>query len=305
MTLPPLQAQRYGSLSKMLSGADLFRRCEAPPRLSTDFFFPDSAGDFCGMLSLEDIQRDFFDTNILSTWQAQGHARIWVTVPGQQEPGRHELQVWSQISDKSELLLQLIVWLEYVCIERFEMAFPAFCVEHLRLQNPLSLPHPNHKLPGQDFAPSGTLRKVFALLQHWASRCGAQLITEIPQYFHTAYIFHPYFHYVDLPMAAIFHQIQTDLLPPNPTPNDIARLSMAFESGLVMHNDTPYLWPTELQAHGLSCDLAKNLAVHPSHDLDGHFSISNPPCLIECPTPETAPPAPDPAAPDDKSARMS
>lgn len=172
-------------------------------------------------------------------------------------PHRFDLEVWTRVEEHAELLLQLTIWLEYTHIDRLNASFPSFSVEHLRLQAP-GRPSLRQLMPGQDFASSGMLRRIFAVLQKWACELGAQIMTEIPEYFHTAYIFSEYFTFADCEMEILFRKMKHDLFLQE---TSLAQISSAFENGRVVFNNKVWLWPTEMQVFALSHELADELAV--------------------------------------------
>ena len=96
--------------------------------------------------------------------------------------------------------------------------------------------------------------------------------TEIPQYFHTAYLFSPFFEYIDPEMAALFRAMKQDLLPAQPTKEDITRLSFEFENGRITRNGELYLWPTEMQGFALSHEVAAQIRLSDNRRDSGVFS---------------------------------
>ena len=251
--------RRYVDLSAMLSGVDLYQT--KPLGCSEDFYDPEAIagtpdGRFCGRWTVDETAQMLSDTGCLARWQSYGFSKIWVELPNN-TPNRHTLEVWTQTDTGSELLLQLVVWLDYIRIYRLRAAYPAFCVEHLRLQRPGIAPGPN-SLPGQGFASSGLLRNVFGMIKNMACALGAALITEIPEYFHTAYLFSEFFVFADAEMERIFRAAKRDLMAHGAKLGDVSR---AFETGNVIWKGQPYLWPTEFQVCALSHELAHQLAI--------------------------------------------
>lgn len=269
--IPDCYARRYQALSNMLSGVNLIPKQQKPENSIGDFFPNAKPHAFCHRWNATEIADTFAQTGCLAHWQKQGFTQIWIELENDIDPERHTLHVWTNLDDRSELLMQLVVWLEYLNIERINASYPAFCVEHLRLQTPnATFIHP--KLPGQDFAPSGILRRIFGILKSWAATLGAEIITEIPEYFHTAAIFSPYFTFIDTEMEALFRAIRRDLIP-QITPQTLAQISHAFEQNRIRQNDTPILWPTEMQAYPLSHDLAQKLHIPPQIIAQDRFSL--------------------------------
>lgn len=266
--------RRYQALSQMLSGVTLIQAQNRPVSCSGEFFIDLTASPndlFCSRWSVQDIADAFLDSGCFEHWKSRGFSRIWVELPPHSDAHRYELNVWTQTGEQSELLMQLVIWLEYIEIERLQATFPAFCVEHLRLQ----LPHTAFSkppLPGQDFASSGMLRRIFGLLKNWACQLGAEIITEIPEYFHTACIFSEFFTFIDPEMEALFRAMKRDLLAKNAMLSDV---SSAFEKGFVQFEGKQWLWPTEMQAFGLSHDLNDKLHISPDFSGISHFSISH------------------------------
>lgn len=252
---------RYGALSEMLSGVRLYP-AEYPPKNACSRFFVDltqpCSNLFCNKWSIQDIADTFLSTGCFEHWKNLGYSKIWIELSPVQTFQRYELNVWTQIDKHSELLMQLVVWLEYVNIERLNAYFPAFCVEHLRLQRPCS-EFTEQKLPGQDFPSSGMLRRMFGILKKWACEIGAEIITEIPEYFHTAYLFSEYFTFIDPEMETLFQAMKRDLMREN---TNLADVSFAFENEKVVYQNDKWLWPTEMQAFGLSHELNQKLKVN-------------------------------------------
>lgn len=227
-----------------------------------------SHGLFCDRWTANDILNILQETNALNAWKNLGFRQICLEIEPQIYPNRHALNLWTIDDDKAELLMQIVVWLEYIKIDNIDAILPAFCVEHLRLQAPNIIPQ-NHLLPGQDFASTGMLRRIFGIIRHWATCTGAALITEIPEYFHTAYIFSRYFSYIDNEMQRTFLAMIRSLLPTSPSHDDITRISYAFEAQKIQKNNTTYLWPTEMQAyimnHELSAIMKRDLSPSDEH----------------------------------------
>ncbi|MBQ9396294.1 MAG: hypothetical protein IJU23_12385 [Proteobacteria bacterium] len=251
--------RRYHDLSRMLSGVVLIPFSDTPDDAADRFFIRDidGAGLFCHKWSVQNIADTFLEAGCFRHWQDIGFSKLWIELPEPVCPERFDLEVWTNLGEHSELLMQLTVWLEYTHIDRLNASFPSFSVEHLRLQAP-GLPVTRRLLPGQEFASSGMLRRMFGILQKWACELGAQLITEIPEYFHTAYIFGEYFTFADQEMELLFRKMKHDLLTDR---RALAEVSSAFEEGRIVFQDKTWLWPTEMQAFALSHELAHRLAV--------------------------------------------
>ena len=263
--------RRYVDLSAMLSGVSLHP--DKPAECHEDFYDPQIAagtpnGAFCGRWTTEDIAQMLSDIGCLQRWQSYGFSKIWIEFSSG-IPRRHTLEVWTQTGETSELLMQLVVWLDYLTIDRLQAAYPVFHVEHLRLQRPGMSPGAD-SLPGQDFASSGLLRQVFGIVKKMACALGASLISEIPQYFHTAYIFSEFFVYADSEMEMIFRAAKRDLMTGNTRLCDVSR---AFERGQVLWKGQTYLWPTEVQVCALSHELARSLAVPADQIVTEPFKI--------------------------------
>lgn len=262
--IPDTPRRRYGALSDMLSGVRLIERRQPA--------VPSTAGNcnrFCDRWSADDIAQTLVETGAVAHWKRQGFHDIIVDIAPTMGHARHAFDVWTTCENRSrELLVQVVVWLEDTYIDEFDVAIPTFCVEHLRLQTPNI--NPSHELlPGQDFPASGQLRRIFGILQHWAICLQARAMTEIPEFFHTAYIFSRYFTYADSGMESTFRAMCRDLLPPansSATRSDaeslqaaVARVSRAFEDGHIALAGAPYYWPTELQIYPLDAELARLL----------------------------------------------
>lgn len=245
---------RYSAFSNFLSGVSLFPRTH-PPQNRVHDFFDLKHGLFCGVADETDLTQLLQDTGMLQAWKKQGHEKIWLTFQNDAEDC-HVLSVWTEYQAQAELLMHAILWLEYLQIDRLDMIVPSLCVEHLRLQNPrASFSHPHQPMPGQTFPSSGLFRNAFAIAQNIATRTGALCLTEVPQFFHTAWLFSPPFQYIDPRTAAIYEKTKKDLLPPVPTFSDVLRVSRAFEAHRVFCNHNVWYWPTELQAMPLDHQL--------------------------------------------------
>lgn len=259
---------RYHELSEMLSGVKLYER--RPQNCIGDFYDFTRDERFCGRWSPEEISQLLADTGCIAHWDSLGFSDLRIEI-GHDFNNQYELSVWTRFADCDERLLYLIVWLEYIEIERLSVRYPTFCVEHLRLQLP-GKAFDQTPMPGQDYASSGLLRRVFGMIKLWATQTGAALITEIPQYFHTAYLFSPFFEYIDPEMAALFRAMKQDLLPAQPTKEDITRLSFEFENGRITRNGELYLWPTEMQGFALSHEVAAQIRLSDNRRDSGVFS---------------------------------
>ncbi len=252
---------RYTSFSNFLSGVSLFDRDQRPRNAANDFFDLNPTL-FLGILDEKQLIGLLHELGFIETWREQGHSKISLSIE-QPSPHCFMLSVFTELNDAREILLHAIIWLEYTQIDALSASFPSICVEHLRLQNPRH--NTTALLPGQDFAPSGLFRRAFGLARYFALKTGAQLITEVPQYFHTAWIFSSHFSYIDPEMDAIYRNIKADLLPPNPTFCDAAAISRAFESDRVYCDQQIYRWPNELQAHAMSSEIHWNRSLESSN----------------------------------------
>lgn len=265
-TIPPIPdspRRRYGALSDMLSGVQLI---ESPPEPPSKQLLH-SSPLFCNRWTADDIAQTLFETGTVDHWKKQGFRDLLVEVTPSDIPSRHAFNVWTTIDNAvRELLAQVVVWIEKTHLDDFNLTIPTFCVEHLRLQNPNITPSKD-LLPGQDFHSSGQLHRIFGILRYWATCTGARAITEIPEYFHTAYIFSRHFTYADKAMESTFRAMCRDLLPPldGEIPAEgslrtaVARVSHAFEDGRVRRNGSAYYWPTELQIYALDRELEYRL----------------------------------------------
>ena len=258
--------QRYGALSQMLSGVSLYPN--KPNNASDTFFDIPEANLFCGKWSPNEIANVLADTGCFAHWHKHAYSNIWIETSNRIAANRYELEVWTQIEEKTELLMLLVVWLDYIEIERLKQTLPQFHIEHLLLQLPQTKPV-DGLWPGQDFPSSGALRRIFGVLKYWASALGASLITGIPAYFHTAYLFSEFFEFIDPEMEGLFRGIVRDF---HVTPSNMGDITRAFESENILYNGKKWLWPTEMQAYSLSHALTE--ALHVSNEpCEGHFSI--------------------------------
>ncbi len=252
--------RRYGPLSDMLSGVRLL-----PPKDGQNSVNPGNHR-FCNIWSANDVSRIFLETGALHHWKDQGFRDLIVDIPPQNHPARHALEIWTAFDGVRELLMQAVVWLDLTHIEEFDCVIPCFCVEHLRLQTPAAQ-RSRDLLPGQDFPSSGQLRRIFGILRYCAISCGSAAMTEIPEYFHTAYIFSRFFSYIDRPMEATFGAMRRDLIDAADLRRaslheTVARVSRAFEEEKILCNGSIYRWPTELQIYPLDPDLACKFRRH-------------------------------------------
>ena len=262
---------RYPAFSNFLSGVSLTPRATPPAdRVSSFFDLKDEL--FCGVADENKLTELLQDTGMFEAWKAQGHLKIWLTHHAN-AADCHELSVWTEYRDQAELLMYAILWLEYIHIDAQNITVPSVCVEHLRLQNPRGSFSAQHiAMPGQDYPSSGLFQNAFAVAKNIAMRTGALCLTEVPQFFHTAWIFSPHFRYVDPETAAVFEKTKHDLLPASPTFSDVIRVSKAFEEHRVFCNHTLWYWPTELQA----CPLDHQLSFETSFELkDKSFVIAD------------------------------
>ena len=268
MTRIETPQSRYNALSDLLSGVNIYH--DRPNHCVGDFYKSDGGDLFCGRWNPDEISSLLADTGCIAHWESKGFADLRIEI-GHDFDNQYELSVWTRFGDCDDRLLYLIVWLEYIEIERLSASFPAFCVEHLRLQLP-GKAFTQKPMPGQDYASSGLLRRVFGMIKLWATQTGAALITEIPQYFHTAYVFSAFFDYIDPEMADIFCAMKRDLLPKQPTKEDVTQLSFDFENEKIYRNGKLYLWPTEMQGFALSHELAAQIRPSAQRSDGGTFT---------------------------------
>lgn len=241
--------RRYGPhspLNQWLSGVQLIERTPHPP--TTHLFYPyTDASRFCGFLDINDICQTFADSGCFEHWKKQNYNPVEIHIPPPRFPNRYELSVWTVVNNQYELLMQLVVWLEYIQFKHQNIILPAFNVEHLRLQSP-GQPFVHPRMPGQDFASSGLLRRIFSIIGRWSIQTGASLIANIPEFFHTAYIFSEYFTFADAEMEYLFQTMKRDLITHH-SHDGITEISNAFEQGNILYNKKIYYWPTELQIY--------------------------------------------------------
>ena len=241
---------RYTNLSDLLSSVTLHPLDKRPDNCVGDFFKVVSSDLLCGYFRQEEIATDLAETGCIQHWHQQGYHSIRLMM-NRDELYRYQLSVMTEVNGEDALLFDLVVWMEYIEIEYKKCSYPSFYIEHLRLQQP-GKDCGEIRMPGQIWASSHLLRKMFHIISHWAARTGATVITEIPEYFHTAYIFSQYFKYIDPEMESIYRDFVRDLLPENPSKKDISIVSQNFEDGLIYRNGMKYLWPTEMQYYVLS-----------------------------------------------------
>ena len=260
---------RYLELNHLLSGVTLYPYGQRPKCCEGDFFANTDPQGFCGFFSMGEIARTLGETGCLTHWKSQGYEDVQLSVSREGE-GCHHLGVFTRVGGQLEWLLHLEVWLEYVEIARPGVAYPAFCVDRLLLQRPGV--KPEYDMPGQAWASSGLLRRFFGVIGHWAARTGARIVTEIPEFFHTAYIFSRHFSYIDWEMEGIFRKVCRDLLV-DKTPAGVSALSRDFENKHVTRNGGLYEWPTEMQVMALEHGLAEKLRVPGEVLDDGEYLV--------------------------------
>ena len=237
---------RYQTLSPLLSGVTLYGYNHFSEDITRcAFSLPWETGLFLGHWDLDTLFQDLNDFGFLQKWKSQGHEKIWLEIAPETEKGLSELSVWTEYDAHSELLMHLIVWLEFTRISATGDVYSSLSVEHLRLQNPSS--DNMALLPGQDFPPSGLMFNAFHFIRHLASVLGTEIITEIPEYFHTACLFQKCFTYIDPKMQALFEEFQKQYLDDQKSMNDIRKISKDFEEGKIIRDGKPYYWPTEMQ----------------------------------------------------------
>lgn len=240
---------RYRDLSDLLSSVNLYPFDKRPANCVGDFFEGFSPDLFCGYFSQKEIATELAETGCIQHWHDQGYHSIRSKFT-HDEFYRYQLSVLTKVNGEDALLFDLVVWMEYTEIEYKNCSYPSFCIEHLLLQQP-GKSCDDIKLPGQIWASSHLLRKMFHIISHWAARTGALIMTEIPEFFHTAYIFSQYFKYIDPEMESIYNEFITNFLPENPSKTDISLLSKKFEKGMIYRDGMKYLWPTEMQYYEL------------------------------------------------------
>ncbi len=117
-------------------------------------------------------------------------------------------------------------------------------IDWLLLQDPLrKFSDRKIPLPGQKFAGLGIGWKVMVILKLMGRRIGVQGLANSPQYYHTARIFHRYFHFPSPEDEGCLLAIDRDTYPYN-----IIEVSWAFEHGLV--KETGSKNPQDCKWHG-------------------------------------------------------
>lgn len=244
---------RYTAFSNFLSGVTLYARLSEPRDRASSFF--DLRSDcFAGVYTESGLTELLGDVGLLPAWREQGHKKIWLKTTSPYEDC-HILSVFSEVNGVAELLLHAVVWLEYAHFDSVGLTLPTLCVEHLRLQNPRAH-FDRQALPGQDFPSSGLYYQTQAIARHVGLKTGALCVTEVPQYFHTAYLFSKKFIFVDNEMCGIFNKVCKDLLPERHSFFEVAQVSRAFEENRVRSDGEPWSWTTEMQAMSLDKDVS-------------------------------------------------
>ncbi len=257
---------------------------------SEDNHSPEKALSFSSLKTPELFLGFYTHQGLLKAFNQYGLSRI-LTHKGYPSPyitfnilegNRERLRVYPSKTDCNEPLVDIVVKIDHNPSWNSDklnlpvLTSPCLYVEWLCLQDPkrsyrdLEIP-----LPGQKFPGLGIGWKVMIIIKLLARRIGAAAIYNMPEYYHTARLYHRFFRYADPNLEGRLQAIDRDTFPLH-----VVDTSWAFIHGLVHQNNRPAEWlpgpqilplNTQLQAYFKSeyyCKHARNEMISSRFSLD-------------------------------------
>jgi hypothetical protein len=198
---------------------------------------------FLGRYSHQGLIEAFQQYNLLRTLEHKGYPSPHITFDSL-DGNRERLRVFPTSTESSEPLVDIILRIDNnPTFNSGSLRFPSFpgsClyVEWLCLQDPnrsyrdLEIPLPGQKYPGL-----GIGWKVMIIIKLLAKRIGSGAIYNMPEYYHTARLYHRFFRYADPLLEGRLQAIDRDTFPLH-----LVDTSWAFLHGLVLQNDSAADW---------------------------------------------------------------
>lgn len=214
----------------------------------TRHFMDSGSSLLLGYYSIDGLVDVFQRYGLFRSFARRGYPDACV-VFGTTDRQMERLRVFPTCKKEGEPLVDLVFRRELVIPPeilpdgRLPEAFPEdlgpfLYIEWLCLQDPertyrdLEIPLPGQKYPGL-----GLGWKVMIILKLLACRIGAAGVYNMPEYYHTARLYHRYFHYIDPMLEGRLLALDRDTFP-----SHLVDTSWAFLNGLVMEHDAPCQW---------------------------------------------------------------
>ncbi len=198
---------------------------------------------FMGCYSKEGLKEVFRQYGLFKYLKQKGYPDAQIDID-ELERGRERLRVFPEKTLDGEPLVDLILRHEYApefdtSLNTFPKKLGPFLhVEWLCLQDPLrSYKDLETPLPGQKYPGLGISWKVMIIIKLLARRLSAAGLYNIPEYYHTARLYHRFFRYSNPDTEARLLAIDRDTFPIH-----VVDVSWAFLHGLVLHDNQQVNW---------------------------------------------------------------
>lgn len=212
---------------------------------------------FMGCYSTEGLKEVFRQYGLFMYLKQKGYPDAQIHVD-ELERGRERLRVFPEITLSGEPLVDLILRHEYApdfdtSLDTFPKKPGSFLhVEWLCLQDPLrSYKDLETPLPGQKYPGLGISWKVMIIIKLLARRLSAAGVYNIPEYYHTARLYHRFFRYSNPDTEGRLLAIDRDTFPIH-----VVDVSWAFLHGLAFRDNQPVSWSGGIQILPLDKKLA-------------------------------------------------
>ncbi len=196
-----------------------------------------------GCYSLDGLNEVFHQYGLFKSLEKRGYPAVQICF-NNMDSGRERLRVFPDRDDIKEPLVDLVFRKETAPItDNAPLDFPALSgpylyIEWLCLQDPnrsyrnLEIPLPGQKYPGL-----GMGWKVMLIIKLLARRIGAVGVYNMPEYYHTARLYHRYFRYVNPILEGRLLAIDRDTFPLH-----VVDTSWAALHGLILENGQTMSW---------------------------------------------------------------
>ncbi len=250
--------QKYSRIYSNLSEYDLAKSDSQIPSIAAD----DIGGVdgeqelLLGYYSQRGIRDALKKYGFLDDFTRMGYPDIVVDI-SRVDRFRHRFRIFPEKSIHTEPLVDLIFRQEMLpAFIQSEPKYPNnpgpyLFIEWLCLQDPLRAYHSNQcPLPGQKYPGLGMGWKVLVILEFMAKRLGSVGLYNFPEYYHSARLFHRFFHFVSPEAEGRLLSLDRDSFPLH-----VLDVSWAIIHGLIKTSDAQYQWSGAPQVFPMTSQL--------------------------------------------------
>ncbi|MBN1878662.1 universal stress protein [bacterium] len=196
-----------------------------------------------GCYSIDGLNEVFRQYGLFKSFAKRGYPDVQITF-NRLDHGRERLRVFPGKHKKSEPLVDLVcrkdnasfvdplpppldkklgllLYIDWLCLQDPQRAY-----------RDLEIPLPGQKYPGL-----GMGWKVMLIIKLLAHRIGAGGVYNMPEYYHTARLYHRYFHYLDPSLEGRLLALDRDTFPLH-----VVDTSWAALHGLILQDGKPMRW---------------------------------------------------------------